>query len=116
MTTIRHRQIVMLELDEARRRLASNIKTAEITEKPTTRALCDKLSDSLRRRIATLEAELKTAPEAAARHTLHGVALPDGATLCRSTAYRMTPFSEAEIAAGMAGDLDIPPFLRRAAS
>lgn len=107
----RHRITVMLELDEAKRRLASNVKTAEITEKPTTRALCDKLADSLRGRIATLEAELKTAPEPPPRAAVHGVTLPDGATLCRSVAYRTTPFSEAEIAEF--GNLDIPLFLRR---
>jgi hypothetical protein len=106
--TARDRVTVMRDLDAARRRLASNRKTAELTDKPATAVLCDKLAASLRRQIADLETELLTAPEPPTRAQRQGFTIPEGCTLDRGFAYAPS------ITAAQCAELEIPAFLRRA--
>lgn len=106
--TQRDRVTVMRDLDAARRKLASNRKTADLTDKPATATLCDKIATSLRRQIAELETELLTAPEPPTRAQRQGFTVPEGCTLDRGFAYA------ASIPAAQCAELVIPPFLRRA--
>lgn len=103
---MRDRMQVMYEIDVAKRRIAANRKTAATTNNPTSAHIADATLPSLQRSLAELERELLTAPKR--KRETFGIALPEGATLCRDIGYRRMIGTD-EIAAFP----PLPDFLKR---
>ena len=94
---MRTRFEVLRELEAQRGRLRSMQKTAFNTDKRTTAELADKIIPSIERKIAMLELEYQSAPEAPPRDESYE------RLINHAGLYQPTP----------QGELSIPEFLRR---